>query len=292
MKGAYPQPRPQKRCHCLPILCLLAMVLGTSCKTHKPAPSHMVVSVADQRLSLVQNGKAVKTYAVSTSKFGLGDQCGSNKTPVGMMRVHQKVGQGARPGTVFKGRKPTGEVVKPDSPGRDPIVTRIMWLEGMQRSTKNAKDRYIYIHGTPEERNIGRPASYGCIRMRSKDIVDLYSRVNWGSTVQVKPSGLRLAEVPTQEKMLYASVRQREGGLSTPSRPIIAPVPASRPTRAPAFGAGSGEILAAAKPSRTPVKTPLSKEPAPGRSTASNSASSGEWRLSQDEARAMFKQSR
>lgn len=251
----------------------------------------MVVSVADQRMSLVQNGKAVKTYPVSTSKFGLGDTPGSNKTPIGMMRIHQKVGDGMRPGTVFKSRCPTGEVVKPDAPGRDPIVTRILWLEGVQSTTKNARDRFIYIHGTPEERNIGRPASYGCIRMCSKDIIDLYSRVSWGSTVQVKPNGLRLAEVPKQESGLYASVQQREGVRIPAIMPTQnVPVIPSRPTRPPSYGAETGEILAAAKPSHTPVRKqaqPRIESPHVGQNTTS-AATAAEWRLSRDEARAMF----
>jgi lipoprotein-anchoring transpeptidase ErfK/SrfK len=104
------------------------------------------------------------------------------------MYVHEKIGGGAKPGTVFKSRRPTGEVVKPNAPGRDPIVSRILWLEGQERANANTKERMIYIHGTPEERNIGRPASYGCIRMKSKDVIDLYDRVGVGTGVVVKAS--------------------------------------------------------------------------------------------------------
>jgi lipoprotein-anchoring transpeptidase ErfK/SrfK len=74
-----------------------------------------------------------------------------------------------------------------DAPGRDPIVTRILWLEGLEPQNQRAYDRYIYIHGTPEERNIGRPVSYGCVRMRSQDVIDLYERVGVGARVQIVP---------------------------------------------------------------------------------------------------------
>jgi len=86
---------------------------------------------------------------------------------------------------VFKDRRRTGEIVLPDSPGRDPIVTRILWLRGLEPQTANAFSRYIYIHGTPEERFIGTPASYGCIRMRSSDIINLYENVGVGAEVTI-----------------------------------------------------------------------------------------------------------
>ncbi len=145
----------------------------------------MYVSVPQQRLELRHKGAPVASYGVSTSKFGLGDTPGSKRTPLGTMEVAKKIGGGAAPGTVFKDRKPTGEVLSPDAPGRDPIVTRILWLRGTESMNRNAYGRYIYIHGTPEERNIGQPASYGCIRMKSRDIIDLYGRVGKGARVVV-----------------------------------------------------------------------------------------------------------
>lgn len=127
----------------------------------------------------------VAAYPVSTSKFGLGDRPGSNQTPVGEFRIRKKIGSGSAPGTVFKNRRPTGEVLPVDAPGRDPIVTRILWLDGLETRNRNAYGRYIYIHGTPEERNIGQPVSYGCIRMRSRDIIELYDRVGAGARVRI-----------------------------------------------------------------------------------------------------------
>ena len=226
---------------------LLIAVLMSNCSTTKPSrASKMVVSVADQRLVVFdQEGKPKKSYPVSTSKFGLGDRPGSYKTPVGKMVVREKVGGGAKPGTVFKGRKPTGEVLKPNSPGRDPIVSRIMWLGGAQESTRNAYGRCIYIHGTAEEWRVGTPASYGCIRMKSKDVIDLYETVGVGSAVYVKPNRLYSAEIPKQDTMLVNNLRRRNS-----------------------LGMGTGEILAAADASNSrPSSRRSLPQPAPVKRT-------------------------
>src|SRR4029078_7221929 len=107
------------------------------------------------------------TYPLSTSKFGLGDWRGSRFTPLGKMQIAQKIGDNAPPRAVFKDRRRTGEIVVPDSPGRDPIVTRILWLRGLEAQNANAFSRDIYIHGTPEEWKTGSPASYECCGMCS-----------------------------------------------------------------------------------------------------------------------------
>ena len=143
----------------------------------------IVVSARDQKLALLDRGNVMAIYPVSTSKFGLGDWRGSRFTPLGRMQVAEKIGDNAPPGTVFKSRRRTGEVVLANSPGRDPIVTRILWLRGLEAQNANAFRRDIYIHGTPEERKIGSPASYGCIRMRSSDVIQLYSIVGIGAAV-------------------------------------------------------------------------------------------------------------
>jgi len=168
---------------CLSILALVSTTLS-SCGSSAPSGG-VIVSVKDQRMSVIDKGEVVKTYPVSTSKFGLGNSRGSKHTPLGTMRVAKKIGKGAPLGAVFKSRKRTGEVLKPNAPGRDPIVTRILWLEGTEAKNRNTFSRYIYIHGTPEERKIGSPASYGCIRMKSRDVIDLYNRLKIGSSVKV-----------------------------------------------------------------------------------------------------------
>jgi lipoprotein-anchoring transpeptidase ErfK/SrfK len=146
---------------------------------------HIVISAHEQKLAVLDHGNLMAIYPVSTSKFGLGDWPGSSCTPLGELEVAKKIGDHATPGAVFKDRRRTGEIVAPDSPGRDPIVTRILWLRGREAQNGNALARMIYIHGTPEERNIGSPASYGCIRMRSSDIINLYEIVGPGAEVTI-----------------------------------------------------------------------------------------------------------
>ena len=145
----------------------------------------IVISARDQKLALLDRSNMMAIYPVSTSKYGLGDWLGSSCTPLGKLEIAKKIGDNVAPGAVFKDRRRTGEIVLPDSPGRDPIVTRILWLRGLEPQTANAFSRYIYIHGTPEERFIGTPASYGCIRMRSSDIINLYENVGVGAEVTI-----------------------------------------------------------------------------------------------------------
>ena len=147
--------------------------------------SELVVSVPDQTLALLDGGKLIARYRISTSKFGGGDSAGSYRTPLGTLFVSGKFGDRLPAGTVIKNRMPTGEVIAVDAPNRDAIVSRVIWLRGMEQQNAAAHDRCIYIHGTPEERNIGKAASFGCIRMRSRDIIALYDRVHIGMHVTV-----------------------------------------------------------------------------------------------------------
>lgn len=172
-----------------------AMLTLSSCTT-VDRRHHVIVSVRDQRLALLDQNQVVATYPVSTSKFRLADWPGSNGTPLGELEIADKIGTGAPLGTVFKDRRRTGEILMPDTPGRDPIVTRIMWLRGREPRNRNAYARCIYIHGTPEERNIGRPASYGCIRMKSTDVIRLYDVVGRGAQVSIVDAPLS-AYVPS-----------------------------------------------------------------------------------------------
>jgi len=163
---------------------LLAALFLASCAA-PDTQHHIVISTRDQKLALLDRGNLLATYPVSTSKFGLGDRPGSRFTPLGQMQIAEKIGDNAPPGAVFKDRRRTGEIVFANSPGRDPIVTRILWLRGRESQNANAFARDIYIHGTPEERLIGTRASYGCIRMRSTDVVQLYNIVGVGAAVTI-----------------------------------------------------------------------------------------------------------
>jgi lipoprotein-anchoring transpeptidase ErfK/SrfK len=166
-----------------PYLLLFALLLA-SCAA--PDTRHqIVISTREQKLALLDRGNLMTIYPVSTSKFGLGDWRGSRYTPLGQLQIAKKIGDNAPPGAVFKDRRRTGEIVLANSPGRDPIVTRILWLRGLEPQNANAFTRDIYIHGTPEEWRIGMPASYGCIRMRSSDVITLYDIVGVGATVTI-----------------------------------------------------------------------------------------------------------
>lgn len=146
----------------------------------------LVVSVPEQKLYVFdENGRKVTSYKVSTSKYGLGDTRNSYATPTGQLEVAAKIGYGAEYGTVFHGCRQTGEICPANAPGRDPIVTRIIRLRGLEPQNARALSRGIYIHGTADERHIGRPASYGCIRMKSRDVVDLFEQVRPGTRVEI-----------------------------------------------------------------------------------------------------------
>src|SRR4030095_7188883 len=173
---------------------LLIAVLLASCAA-PDTQHHIVISTRDQKLAVLDRGTLMATYPISTSKFGLGDSSRSSRTPLGQLEVAKKIGDNAPIGAVFKDRVRTGEIVAPNSPGRDPIVTRIIWLRGREAKNANAFGRYIYIHGTPEERLIGTPASYGCVRMRSTDIVQMYNIVGVGAAVTIVDATL-ISAVP------------------------------------------------------------------------------------------------
>src|SRR3990167_4520244 len=129
-----------------------------------------------------------KTYAISSAKNGLGEVTGSFKTPRGAHRIHAKIGGDQPIYTVFRGRVPTGEIwteaLSEKKPDQDFILSRILWLQGPDTPL----NRYIYIHGTNDEKNIGVPVSLGCIRMRNQDVLDLYEKVAVGDEVIIKES--------------------------------------------------------------------------------------------------------
>ena len=188
---------------------ICAFLFLIACSTEKlPASSlatEVVVSVPDQQLAVVDRGKIVASYSISTSKFGTGDTAGSYRTPLGTLFVSGKFGDGLRVGTVIKNRISTGEIVNANAPGRDAIVSRVIWLRGMEQQNRGAHDRCIYIHGTPEERRIGNPASFGCIRMRSKDVIALYDALHIGMHVTITPKRINDLVPPEEPNLLARS---------------------------------------------------------------------------------------
>ncbi|OIO33828.1 MAG: hypothetical protein AUJ70_02450 [Candidatus Omnitrophica bacterium CG1_02_40_15] len=149
------------------------------------------INIAEQRLYLYSDKKIIKFYPISTSRYGIGNKVGSNKTPLGLHRIASKIGRNARLGAIFKRRRNAGKIARVNKGGGDLITTRILRLEGLQRGVNRGKgidsfQRCIYIHGTPEEKLIGKPASHGCIRMRNSDIMKLCSLVKRGTSVEIR----------------------------------------------------------------------------------------------------------
>lgn len=153
------------------------------------------ISLAQQRLELLENGRLVRQYAVSTAANGAGEVNGSGCTPRGWHEIRVKIGAGCAPGTVFVGRRPTGEIYSETLadryPERDWILTRILWLRGLEAGrnrcgTVDTLRRFIYLHGCPDNAPMGVPVSHGCVRMRNADIVDLFERVVPGTRVWIQ----------------------------------------------------------------------------------------------------------
>lgn len=147
-----------------------------------------------QQLECRIDGKVTQAYPVSTAANGAGQRADSECTPLGQHFVRARIGAGARPGTVFSGREPTGEIYTPDlrarHPERDWILTRILWLSGLEDGHNRCGDvdtfaRYIYIHGAPDDVPMGVAGSHGCVRMRNDDIIELFDRVAVGTPVQI-----------------------------------------------------------------------------------------------------------
>lgn len=165
----------------------------------------LIASVADQEMAVVANGKVRTNFPISTSKFGVGDAFGSYRTPAGDFYVSAKIGDNLPAGAVIKSRTPTGEIVSANAVGRDAIVSRIIWLRGTEPGNRNARERCIYIHGTAEERLIGKRASFGCIRMRSRDVISLYQMVHIGTHIEITEKSLRDFLPPEPPSLLARS---------------------------------------------------------------------------------------
>jgi lipoprotein-anchoring transpeptidase ErfK/SrfK len=144
----------------------------------------MQVDIARQMLDLRHHGELMKSWPVSTSRFGLGFEPGSFKTPTGRFMVTQKIGTDEPLWAEFKSRQPTGNIAAPGGE-HDGILTRILWLSGLDEENANTRDRYIYFHGTNREDLIGTPASHGCIRLRNDDIAELFDLVPEGVRVVI-----------------------------------------------------------------------------------------------------------
>lgn len=151
--------------------------------TASQQPGKIVVDISTQKLYLyLKENSVINEYDISTSKYGIGSQAGSNKTPLGRHHIEQKIGEGAPLNTIFKARVSTNRQAEIDQEQGDVVTTRILWLKGLEKG-KNAGSgidsyqRFIYIHGTAAEKDIGKPASHGCIRMYNQEVIDLFQQV-------------------------------------------------------------------------------------------------------------------
>lgn len=155
---------------------------------------HVRIETGRQRLSLIEDGRALFETAVSTGRKGLGETRDSEQTPRGWHYIRAKIGAGCAENTVFVARRPTGEIYSRELgdrfPERDWILTRILWLSGLEPGKNrlgpvDTMRRYIYLHGCPDTEPMGVPASHGCIRMRNRDIIELFERVKPGTRVEI-----------------------------------------------------------------------------------------------------------
>jgi L,D-transpeptidase YbiS len=154
----------------------------------KPQPGKkarsIVVDVAAQSLRVLEGRTTLATFPVSTSKYGLGFEEGSFKTPTGRFRIAQRIGTGAPPWTIFRARRNTERTAGPGG-DEDLVLTRILTLDGLQKRNANSLQRFIYIHGTNQEHLIGTPASHGCVRLRNADMIALHDMVSAGTPVRI-----------------------------------------------------------------------------------------------------------
>ena len=152
------------------------------------------ISITKQILELFEDDQLTKQYSISTAKNGAGEQMDSECTPRGEHIISEKIGEGCEPNAVFVGRIPTGEIYEPAlrelHPERDWILTRILWLSGIEEGKNkggkvDSHDRYIYIHGSPDDVEMGQPGSRGCVRMRNTDMIELFDKVETGVKVTI-----------------------------------------------------------------------------------------------------------
>jgi lipoprotein-anchoring transpeptidase ErfK/SrfK len=173
------------------------------------------IDIPSQTLDLLDDrGHLLRRYLVSSGARGVGEKNGSYCTPRGRHVIRAKIGAGREAGTVFVERRPTGEIYGPELaarfPGRDWILTRILWLSGCEPGFNRLGDvdtmrRFIYIHGTPDDVPLGQPGSKGCVRMRNSDIIELFDRVTVGTVVEIDASNPPTAEVGSSASLQHAS---------------------------------------------------------------------------------------
>lgn len=172
----------------------------TSSEIKQLTQRYIHISVAEQRLQLIDNNAVLFDVIIATAKNGVGEQSGSECTPRGWHKIRAKIGAGCAENSVFIGRRPTGEIcsehLQKEHPGRDWILTRIMWLSGLEvgfnrLGKQDTMRRYVYIHGCPDNNPMGIPSSHGCIRMRNSQVIELFQLIEVGIPVLIDENNMR-----------------------------------------------------------------------------------------------------
>ena len=151
-------------------------------------PVRLSISIDEQVLRVIRGDRCIREYPVSTALNGEGFAAGSYRTPTGRFRICERIGDGEPCGTIFKARVPVGIWDPSEASDDDLILTRILRLDGLDPLNANTFERFIYIHGTNREDQIGHPASHGCIRLRNSDVIELYDMTSVGDDVEILPS--------------------------------------------------------------------------------------------------------
>ena len=167
----------------------------------KSAHTSIQISIAKQQLKLKRGGATLRTFPVSTSRFGIGTEEGSFKTPTGRFRLVEKIGDGQPLNVAYKARVPVRASAE-EMASDDLVMSRILWLDGLEKKNSNTRSRFIYIHGTNHEEEIGQPASHGCVRMRNEDVAELFELVDVGTDVSIVQRARRKRAAKTRRKAL------------------------------------------------------------------------------------------
>jgi len=196
---------------------------------------HLFISVPDQTMGVVEGDEVIARFPVSTSRFGIGDEPDSYKTPKGTLVISGKIGESLTPGETLKPHSDTGAVAPPNAVHRDVMVTRVLWLTGEEDCNRNAFQRNIYIQGTPDEKLLGKPVSWGSILMRSEDVLYLYDMVDLDTPVTISEMRLNVLLPPIPSALMkpgdslhfLPAVFSGQAGGSAAPREAVSPLPLS-----------------------------------------------------------------
>jgi hypothetical protein len=196
---------------------------------------HIFISIPDQTMGVVDGDEVVARFPVSTSRFGIGDDPGSFKTPKGTLLISGKMGDSLTPGETLKPHSDTGAAASPGAVHRDVMVTRVLWLTGEEDCNRNALQRNIYIQGTPDEKLLGKPVSWGSILMRSFDVLYLYDMVDLDTPVTISEMSLNVLLPPIPSALMkpgdslhfLPALFSGQAGASAPAPETVPPLPPS-----------------------------------------------------------------